>query len=100
MAPLGTPDEIKYERIEDGCYRLYVYKYSKCQYTVFNLNGTECFYDAGYVHGDAIDKEKLTTEEEYYVDKQGKLHNRYRYGAVSEVMKRNRRENFRKEMHK
>lgn len=39
LAPLGTPTEIKYERIEQGRYKLYVYKYSKCQYTVFSLSG-------------------------------------------------------------
>lgn len=58
----------------------------------------ECFSDTAYKHDNEIDKEILTTEEKFYVDKHGKLHNRYRYGPVTEVMKRNRREKFKKEI--
>lgn len=98
MAPLGAPTEIKYQKIEYGKYKIFVYKYSGGQYDVSDINGSGCFYDPGYVHSKAVDKEVLSAEEEFIVDKDGKLRSRYRYVAVSEIMKRNRRTNFKEHM--
>lgn len=75
-------------------FNIRLHKCSNCQYNVFNINGPECFYDPLYLNFNTEDKEILTREEEFYVDKNGNEHIRYEYGPITKRMKEYRWINF------
>lgn len=56
---LGSPAEIKFERLEEGKYALNCYKYSGCQYERVLVDGFESIIDRKYKVERAIEKPEV-----------------------------------------
>lgn len=91
---LGSPAEIKYERLDDGKYKLRVYQYSRCQYKSFIVYGMQSVFDHKHVYKDVIDKpeDPVAAEEEEVDPKTGKK--KKPKGPVTEATILRRRKTF------
>lgn len=56
ISSLSTPAEIQYTDLEEGKYQLTRYRYSKCCFQKFDVDGHECFPTEKYVYANEEDK--------------------------------------------